>query len=59
MKVTFTITSNPPKELNINYLHPSLKNPTTNSMLELDIYMPSKKLAFEYQGSHIQRENCL
>ncbi len=34
----------------INFQHPELLYPGTMEVMELDIYIPSLKLAFEYQG---------
>lgn len=39
-------------EIHFNYLHPSLLFQYSNLPMELDIYIPSLNLAFEYQGSY-------
>jgi hypothetical protein len=39
-------------ELYENYHHEELRNITTNSLMELDLYLPHECLAFEYQGEH-------
>ncbi len=36
----------------LNYRHPSLISPATNKSIELDVWIPEYKLAFEYQGEH-------
>jgi hypothetical protein len=45
---------NPPKdaEILINYKHPEMMFETTKQPMELDIFVPSISLAFEYQGTN-------
>lgn len=35
-----------------NYLHEDLIRNDTNRVIELDVYLPNERLAFEYQGEH-------
>ena len=35
-----------------NYVHQNLKRSITNTLVELDLYLPQEKLAFEYQGEN-------
>ena len=40
-----------------NYFHPYIYRPSTNSLMELDIFIPELSIAFEYQGEHHYHEN--
>jgi len=42
----------PRTEIIEDYLHTDINNPNTTKTLEIDLYLPSKALAFEYQGIH-------
>jgi len=46
----------PNEEIIINYKHPDLISPTNNGLIELDIWIPKWKLAFEYHGMQHFRE---
>ena len=37
-------------EIQENYLHPDLQHKESGRSMELDIFLPKEKLAFEYQG---------
>lgn len=37
-------------DIHINYLHPLMRFKDTGKPIELDLYIPSLSLAFEYQG---------
>lgn len=37
-------------DIHLNYPHPILKFEKSGRKMEFDVYIPSKKLAFEYQG---------
>jgi hypothetical protein len=39
-----------------NYKHPDLVYPISKRSIELDIYLPALKLAFEYQGAQHERQ---
>jgi len=42
----------PNTEVKYNYKPDWLTNPLTGRKLEIDIYLPNKKMAFEFQGGH-------
>lgn len=40
-----------------DYLHPQLVFEGTNEQIELDVYVPDRRVAFEFQGfQHYQRD---
>ncbi len=41
-----------PADIKVNYKHPALHFSQSTRSMELDIYIPSLALAFEYQGEH-------
>ena len=40
----------PDNEILEDYMHPQIKHPSSGRALQLDVFIPSQNLAFEYQG---------
>ncbi len=53
------IVSSHPSSILYSFKHPQLTYPETNENIELDIYIPSFQLAFEYQGKQHYHDHYL
>ena len=51
------LLANPNEEILYNKRHHKIKNPKTNYPLELDCFIPSLNIAFEYQGEQHKKRS--